>query len=118
MMKSYNTVPEYIASFPKDVAEKLKSLRSLVKKIAPKAEEMVRYGMPAYKVQNKPLVYFAGYEKHIGFYPTPSGIKNFKKDLAEYKTSKGAVQFPINGKIPVPLATKIIKFRLKEITRK
>ncbi len=117
-MKMYKTVGDYVASYPKETQEKLKILRSLVKKLAPKAEEMVRYGMPAYKMIGKPLVYFAAYEKHIGFYPTPSGVKAFQKDLKNYKTSKGAIQIPMTEKIPVSLATKIIKFRLKEITKK
>ncbi len=117
-MKAYKSVAEYIKSYPKDVAEKLKTLQSLVKKIAPKAEEGISYGMPAYKANGKPLVYFAAYEKHIGFYPTGAGIAPFKKDLTKYKTSKGAIQFPIDGKIPTALATRIIKYRLKQTVPK
>lgn len=113
MMKSYKTVDEYIASYPKHVQKNLKMIRKEVKKIAPKSDEMIRYGMPAYKL-NGPLVYFAAYEKHIGFYPTPSGIKEFKKELSKYKTSKGAVQFPIDQKIPIQLIKKIVKFRVKQ----
>ena len=112
------TVDEYIKGYPKEVGANLRALRALVHKEAPKALEGIRYGMPAYKLNGKPLVYFAGYTGHIGFYPTPSGVLEFKKELVKYKTSKGAVQLPLDKPIPTALLRKIIKFRAKEILGK
>jgi uncharacterized protein YdhG (YjbR/CyaY superfamily) len=108
------TVDEYIASFPPSTQKLLKQIRSTIKKAAPDAIESISYGMPAYKINGKPLVYFAGYEKHIGFYATPSGHKAFAKELSKYKQGKGSVQFPINEKLPLALIEKIVQFRLKE----
>lgn len=106
-------VNSYIASFPKETQVLLEQLRSLIKKAAPKAEEVISYQMPAYKY-NGMLVYFAGYAKHIGFYPTGKGIEAFKDEITSYKTSKGTIQFPLNKKLPVTLITKIVKYRVKE----
>ena len=103
----------YIAGYPKETQKNLKLLRAAIKKAAPQAEEVISYGMPAYK-WNGMLVYFAAYEKHIGFYPGSSGIAAFKKELASYKTSKGTVQFPVDEPVPLPLVARIVKFRLKE----
>ncbi len=103
----------YIAGYPKETQKNLKQLRATIKKAAPQAEEVISYGMPAYK-WNGMLVYFAAYEKHIGFYPGSSGIAAFKKELASYKTSKGTVQFPVDEPVPLPLVARIVKFRLKE----
>ena len=103
----------YIAGYPKETQKNLKLLRATIKKAAPQAEEIISYGMPAYK-WNGMLVYFAAYEKHIGFYPGSSGIAAFKKELASYKTSKGTVQFPVEEPVPLPLIARIVKFRLKE----
>lgn len=111
------SIDEYIASFPKETQKLLKQLRATIKKAAPKAEEVISYQMPTYKL-NGALVHFAGYEKHIGFYPTPSAIAAFKKDLAAYKSSKGAVQFPLDKPLPLALVTKIVKFRVKEDSEK
>ncbi len=108
---------EYIASFPEDTQKLLKQLRAAIKKAAPKAEEVISYQMPTYKL-NGALVHFAGYEKHIGFYPTPSAIAAFKKELSAYKSSKGAVQFPLDKPLPLVLVTEIVKFRVKEDSEK
>ena len=112
-MKIATNVDEYMLQFQTEIQLLLHTMRSTIQKAAPKAEESISYGMPAYKLGG-PLVYFAGYAKHIGFYPTPSGIANFKKELAPYPTSKGAIQFPIDKKLPVGLITKIVKFRVIE----
>ena len=106
-------VPSYISGFPVGTRKLLRQLRKCIREAAPKAEELISYGMPAYK-QDGVLVYFAGYEKHIGFYPTASGVKNFHKELSNYKTSKGAIQFPLTATIPVDLVTKIVTARVKE----
>jgi uncharacterized protein YdhG (YjbR/CyaY superfamily) len=103
----------YIASFPKETQTLLEQLRATIKKAAPEAEELISYQMPAYKY-NGMLVYFAGYKNHIGFYPTASGIANFTKELSVFKSSKGAVQFPLDRPLPLQLVTKIVKFRVKE----
>jgi uncharacterized protein YdhG (YjbR/CyaY superfamily) len=108
------TVDEYIASFPASTQKLLKQVRKTIKAAAPKAEESMSYGMPAYKYMGKPLVYFGGFEKHIGFYATPTGHEAFVKELSNYKQGKGSVQFPIDEKMPLDLIERIVKFRLKE----
>lgn len=110
---SVKNVDEYIESFPKETQKYLKQIRTVIKKAAPKAEEGIGYNMPAYKY-NGVLVYFAGYAKHIGFYATPTGHKEFKKELSVYKEGKGSVQFPLDEPLPIALITKIVKFRVKE----
>ncbi|WP_430895383.1 MULTISPECIES: iron chaperone [unclassified Paraflavitalea] len=114
-MKSvFATVDEYIESFPKKIQTELKKLRKTIKANAPEAEEMIAYGMPAYKLNKKPLVYFAGYEHHIGFYATPTGHKKFEKRLAGYKQGKGSVQFPLTEPMPLELVADIVQFRVQE----
>lgn len=112
MLKPANT-DAYIAAFPEDVQALLRQMRNIIRKAAPNAQEVISYGMPAYKC-NGVLVYFAGYKGHIGFYPTGSGIAAFQKEIAKYKNSKGAVQFPLDKPLPVGLITKMVKFRLKQ----
>lgn len=109
----FKTVDEYIASFPKDVKEKLELIRETIRKNTPAATEIISYQMPAYKM-NKVLVYFAAYKNHIGFYPTANPIKIFSKELSRFETSKGAVKFPLDKKIPLNLIAKITKYRVKE----
>jgi uncharacterized protein YdhG (YjbR/CyaY superfamily) len=111
-MKFLN-IDEYHRTFTGSIEEKLEQLRKAINKAAPKATETISYGMPAFK-QNKILVYYAGYKSHIGFYPTPNAIVAFKAELTKYKTSKGAIQFPTNEPLPIPLIKKIVKFRLQE----
>lgn len=105
---------EYIAAFTGKVQENLVKLRATIKKAAPKAEEKISYAIPTFFLGGKNLVHFAAYENHIGFYPAPSGIAAFAKELKPYKTSKGAVQFPLDKPLPITLITKIVKFRVKE----
>ena len=106
-------IDEYIAGFPKDIREILEKIRATIRKAAPEAEEAISYGMPAFKL-NGYLVYFAAYKKHIGFYPVPTGIEAFKKELSAYKGAKGSVQFPLDKPMPLDLISKIVKFRVKE----
>ncbi len=106
-------VDAYISDFPEEVQQLMKQLRATIKKAEPKAEEVISYGMAGYKY-NGMLVYFAGYKNHIGFYPAPRGIEEFKKELSAYKGSKGTVQFPLDKPLPFQLITKIVKFRAKE----
>ena len=117
MNKKPATVEEYISSFPPDIQELLQQVRLTIQEAAPDAEECIAYGMPAYKL-NGPLVYFAGYDKHIGFYPTGSHVQVFKDELAAYKTSKGAIQFPLDKSIPKALVKKIVRYRIDEDTEK
>src|SRR4051812_15280363 len=112
-----NNVNAYIAIFPPTTRELLEQVRATIQKAAPKAEEVISYGMPAYKY-NGMLVYFAGYKHHIGFYPTGSGIAAFKKELSVYKGAKGSVQFPLDQPLPLSLIAKMVKFRVKENTEK
>jgi uncharacterized protein YdhG (YjbR/CyaY superfamily) len=95
----------------------LQELREIIRKAAPKAEEVISYKMPAYKL-NGMLVYFAGYKNHVGFYPTSSGIKNFSDEFGDYKWSKGAVQFPLKEKLPKALITRIVKHRIDVNSKK
>jgi Uncharacterized conserved protein len=111
------SIDEYIQQFPSDIQEILKMLRKVIKEAAPDAQEKISYQMPAFEMHGI-LVYFAACKKHIGFYPTASGIEAFKQELAEYKSSKGAVQFPIKKPIPYGLISKIVEFRVAENMRK
>jgi uncharacterized protein YdhG (YjbR/CyaY superfamily) len=108
-----STVDAYISGFPVDVQVVLEQVRSAIRKAAPQAEETIAYGMPAYRL-NGPLVYFAAFKHHLGFYATPTGHEAFAKELANYKQGKGSVQFPLDEPIPIDLITKIVKFRVKE----
>ena len=103
----------YIESFPEDIQKLLVQLRTIIKQTAPEAEEKISYGMPGYKL-NGMLVYFAGYAKHIGFYPGADCIEAFKNELSGYKTSKGTVQFPLNKPLPTELIIHMVKFRIYE----
>jgi uncharacterized protein YdhG (YjbR/CyaY superfamily) len=107
------SIDEYINQFPDDIKIRLESIRAAIKKAAPKSTEVISYGMPAFKL-NKVLVYFAVNKNHIGFYPTTNPIIYFSKELADYTTSKGAIQFPLDKKIPLGLISKITKYRVKE----
>ena len=104
---------KYIAGFPKEIQNILQKLRDTIRRAAPEAEETIKYGILTY-VLNGNLVHFGGFKKHIGFYPAVSGIKAFKKELSIYKTSKGAIQFPLDKPLPLKLILKIVKFRVKE----
>lgn len=111
--KKLGTIDEYIKTFPENVQDILQKMRQVIRESAPEAEEAISYSMPTFKL-NGNLVHFAAYEKHIGFYPTPSGIEAFKEELSPYKTSKGAVQFPLDKPIPYDLVEKIVVFRVGE----
>lgn len=116
-MKTLLTKPhdidDYISRFPIATQKSLQQLRKTIRKAAPQATEVISYGMPAFKL-NSVLVYFAAYERHIGFYPTPSAILTFKKEFSDYYTSKGAVQFPLGKPLPLVLITNVVKLRVSE----
>lgn len=107
------TIDEYISQFPENVREILTRIRAAIQQAAPEATEAIKYTMPTF-VLNGNLVHFAAYKKHIGFYPAPSGIEQFKEALAPYKWSKGAVQFPIDQPIPYDLIRRITELRVSE----
>ena len=109
-----NEIEIYIKQFPDNVQEILQNIRKLINDNAPEADELFSYGMPAYKLNKKPLVYFAAFKKHIGLYATPSGHKEFQDKLAKYKQGKGSVQFPIDKPIPYKLIRRIVKFKVTE----
>jgi uncharacterized protein YdhG (YjbR/CyaY superfamily) len=107
------TIDEYIADFPPDVQAILQKIRLTIRKAAPDAKETISYQMPTFTL-NGNLVHFAAFKTHIGFYPVPTGIAQFKTELAAYKQGKGSVQFPLDQPIPYGLISKIVKFRVKE----
>jgi len=114
MNKKPIDVDGYIAEFPLEIQEKLNQIRKVIRENAPDAVESIAYGMPAYKLHKKPLVYFAGYAKHIGFYATPTGHSAFEAQLSQYKQGKGSVQFPLAQPMPLELIAEIVRFRVKE----
>jgi len=116
--KQFKTIDDYIKIFPQDVESILERMRQTIRKAAPEAVESISYQMPTFKLNGKNLVYFAGYKNHIGFYPVPSGIRAFKKELSQYKTGKGSLQFPIDKPVPYDLVKKIVMFRVKENMKK
>ncbi len=112
----FKDINTYHTSQSKDIQKILEQLRQAIKQVAPQATETISYGMPAFR-QNKVLVYYAVHKEHIGFYPTPNPIVHFKKELEKYRTSKGAIQFPIDKQLPLTLIKKIVKFRVDEDTK-
>jgi len=113
MATPFKTMDEYINTFPQEVQRILNELRQTIKEAAPDAEETINYQIPTFALQGN-LVHFAAFENHIGFYPTPSGMEAFKKELASYRGAKGSVQFPINEPLPLPLIRRIVEYRVKE----
>ena len=110
---SYNTIDEYIATFPDEIQKKLKEVRAVIKAAAPEASEKISYQMPTFFLFGN-LVHFAAFKNHIGFYPAPRGIEEFQKELSVYKGAKGSVQFPLDQPMPLDLISRIVKFRVKD----
>ena len=108
-------VETYIAQFPDEVQKILEKIRAIILAEVPEAEERISYAMPGYYLNKKPLVYFAGYKNHIGFYATPTGHEKFEKELSKFKQGKGSVQFPLNQAIPYDLIKEIMKFRKENL---
>jgi uncharacterized protein YdhG (YjbR/CyaY superfamily) len=111
------TIDDYIKAQPPKTQKMLKELRAAIKAAAPKAGETINYAIPTFTL-NGNLVHFAAFDKHIGFYPTPSGIEAFKKELAAYEGAKGSVKFPLDKPLPLRLVTRIVKFRVAEQMKK
>lgn len=116
-MNKLSNIDEYISDFPVEVQKILEQIRGAIKETAPGTIEVISYGMPAFKL-NGILVWFAAYSKHVGFYPHSTGIEAFKRELSTYKSSKGAVQFPLGKPLPLDLIIEIVKFRLSENLQK
>ena len=107
------TIDDYIAGFPEDIQVLLEKIRLTIKEVAPEAEEAISYQMPTFKLKGN-LIHFAAYAKHIGLYPTPTGIEEFKEELSMYESGKGSIKFPLDEPIPFELISKIVAFRVKE----
>ncbi len=112
-MSGPDNIDEYISGFPVEIQEILTTIREIVRQEAPQAEERIRYRMPTFYLHGN-LVHFAAFKNHIGIYPTPAGIEEFAEELSPYRTSKGAIQFPLNRPIPFGLIRKIVAFRVKQ----
>ena len=111
--EAFKTIDEYIAAFPKNIQNILEELRQVIMDSAPNAEEAISYQMPTFKL-NGNLVWFAAFKKHIGFYPKPSAIEAFRKELTDYEVSKGTIRFPLEKPIPFDLVRKIVKYRVRQ----
>ena len=109
------TVEEYLGRFSGEVRDRLDTMRSVITSTAPDAVESMAYGMPAYKLDGKPLVYFAGYDRHVGFYATPNGHEAFAEEFAGYTQGKGSVQFPHTEPLPTDLVRRVVEFRVEAI---
>jgi uncharacterized protein YdhG (YjbR/CyaY superfamily) len=107
------SIAEYIKAAPKGTQKKLHELCACIRAVAPGAQETLKWGMPAFSYQ-RILVIFAVFKHHIGFFPTPSAVKAFEKNLSKFKTSKGTIQFPLEKPLPLPLIQKITRFRVRE----
>lgn len=114
---TFKSIDEYILQFSLEIQEILQTLRKVIKESAPEAKEKISYQMPTFALHGN-LVHFAAYKKHIGFYPSASGIAAFEQKLSEYKTSKGTVQFPIDKPLPYELISEMVKFRVMENKKK
>ena len=111
-----DTVIAYMDQFDGEIKKRLEVMRILIRSQAPHAQESIAYGMPSYKLSGKPLVYFAGYPHHIGFYATPNGHEAFAKEFAQYKQGKGSVQLPHDQPLPVNLIKRVIAYRVTQLT--
>ena len=118
MGNNFNTVDDYIASFPSNIQAILQEIREVIKLEAKDANELISYGMAGYKLNDKPLIYFAAFKNHIGIYATPTAHKAFQEELSKYKQGKGSVQFPFNQAMPLKLIRKMIHFKKQELNSK
>jgi len=114
MKPRFETIDDYIRTFPPDVRARLEGMRQTIRKAAPGATEAISYQMPTFKLDGKNLVHFAAWKDHIGFYPTPSGTSAFAKELAPYGSAKGSVRFPMDKPLPLGLVARMVRFRVRE----
>lgn len=115
--EQFKDIDEYIDSFPKNIGRILERMRQTIQKSAPEAKETMSYGIPTFDLEGKHLVHFAAFKYHVSFYPTPSGIEKFKKEISLYKWAKGSIQFPIDN-VPFALIKDIVVFRVEETLKK
>jgi len=111
---SFNSIDEYIGTFPEETQKVLEELRATIKAAAPGAEEKISYQIPTFTLNGKYLIYFAGWKNHISLYPIPSGSEAFNKEVSQYAAGKGTLKFPIDKPLPLKLITKIVKSRVAE----
>ena len=118
MKKQFETMDEYIKTFPPNIQSILEKIRQTIRKAAPGTVEGISYQMPTFKLNGKNLVHFAAWKNHIGFYPQPSGTAAFQQELSRYKAAKGSVQFPLDKPVPYDLVEKIVIYRVNENLKK
>jgi len=116
MRSGAGTIDEYITEFPAETQVVLREMRALIRASAPDATETISYAIPTFDLNGRHLVHFAGYERHIGFYPIPSGIEAFKDEFKPYKQGKGSIQFPLGQPLPKDLIRRVVEFRVAEST--
>jgi uncharacterized protein YdhG (YjbR/CyaY superfamily) len=114
MPSTAGSIDEYIAGFPAETQKALREMRALIRASAPDATETISYAIPTFDLNGRHLVHFAGYARHIGFYPIPTGIEAFKKDFEPYKQGRGSVQFPLSQQLPADLIRRVVEFRVEE----
>jgi uncharacterized protein YdhG (YjbR/CyaY superfamily) len=114
-MTTATPIDSYINSFPPEIQKLLQQMRQTIHSTAPDATEAISYGMPTFKLNGKNLVHFAAFKHHIGFYPTPNGIEEFKAELSKYKGAKGSVQFPLGQPLPLELVKRVVAFRIQKL---
>ena len=112
------SIDEYIAAFPPETRKVLEEMRALIRATAPDATETISYAIPTFDLNDRHLVHFAGYAKHIGFYPIPTGMAAFEEELKAYKQGRGSVQFPLGRPLPTDLIRRIVEFRVEENSAK
>lgn len=117
-MKAYKSIDAYIADGPKDMRATLQKLRLIIQKAEPTLEEAIRYGLPTFRLNTSNIIHFGVFKTHIGLYPGPDAIKQYKKELAQYRTTKGTVQLPLTKTLPAPLITKLVRFAVQEYEKK
>lgn len=115
---TFTSIDAYIQTFPSTVAKILNDIRQTIHNAAPEATEVISYQLPTFKLQGKNLVHFGAFKEHIGFYPTPGATGEFKNEIAKYAFAKGSIRFPLSEPMPHDLITKIVKFRVKEVSKK
>jgi uncharacterized protein YdhG (YjbR/CyaY superfamily) len=111
---SATSIDSYISEFPPATQTVLEQMRAVIKQAAPEATETISYAIPTFDLNGHHLVHFAGYARHIGFYPIPSGVEAFREELGAYKSGKGSVQFPLNEPLPTDLIRRIVEFRVAQ----
>jgi uncharacterized protein YdhG (YjbR/CyaY superfamily) len=111
---TFSTIDEYIASFPAEIQKILEKIRMRIQKAAPDAAEAISYQIPTFRLGGKNFIHFAAFKNHIGLYPAPRGVEEFKAELSNYEGGKGTAQFPLDQPIPYDLISRIVKFRVKK----